>query len=515
MALSILPTPTELATLQDVASVRAWVGCAEAVWDAASELLGTVPTLRILACTPAPLFKQMLETVRIPQAAVGGAAQPPREPTAVESIQLALMWRVARLAFQLDDIDLLSPAVLAPPCVGTPGSTSGTTESKAKKVKIALFADQMDENEVEIMSREQLDECYRVYRNVTGADPQPEADPTIEQVTAVRAKVTIRDEPPYVDFSVMRPFGKEMQKALKARSWLLQEDGGWKAFDVPGPPNHTVWLQSWRVFRTIMLMLHHRPDPTTGNSLPVMAIAALEEYADRIAELVREFPECWHLIWSADDRCRRDELERIRRALTRARLEGRLPMNITFEVSQPWVGCLTQAARDSEFWAKHVIRPAQTFLARSGTRKNMSAEQASEIAVEQTKVTHGLSDKTSPPGMGQSSNARKRRAKWRKDDEDKRSAKSSPSWSMSAAWSAGKKSAKTVEHPRKYGQLFVTSREGEELCFKFSKGPQGACPEPCPDGRVHLCQYCRQPHPNSLCPKKPPSSKGSNKGQGK
>ena len=63
---------------------------------------------------------------------------------------------------------------------------------------------------------------------------------------------------------------------------------------------------------------------------------------------------------------RGEQFERIHRQLTRARLEGRLPMNQVFETDQPWIGVFTLAARDHDYWSKFVTRPAQTFVARGG-----------------------------------------------------------------------------------------------------------------------------------------------------
>ena len=39
---------------------------------------------------------------------------------------------------------------------------------------------------MELISRTDLDACYRTYRDVTGSDPQPDRDPMMAQVTAMR-----------------------------------------------------------------------------------------------------------------------------------------------------------------------------------------------------------------------------------------------------------------------------------------------------------------------------------------
>ncbi|CAJ1365705.1 unnamed protein product [Effrenium voratum] len=462
MALSLLPTQAELANLGTVEAVRNWSGCNPDVWNRASEYLGNVPNLRVLAMAPMDVYKRMLEGVRIPVARPAGAAAdpPPRELTAVEVIQMAVMWRVARLAFQLPDLDLLAPPQPVGAAVAAPAA--GISQPK-KKVKLSSHLDQMDDNEVDLMNRADLEQCYRNFREITGSDPQPEADPTMEQVTGMVAKVVEREESPYADFSVLTPYGKEMQKQMKTRSWLLQEDGTWKGVDVPGPPNYSSWLKCWRVYRTVLLMLKHKP-AGTDLPLPVVNIAALEEYSDKIAELQAEFPECWHLVWQAEDKCRRDDFERIRRSLTRARVEGRLPMNLTFKPEQPWVGVFTYAARDGEYWAKNVIRPAQTFLARGGAGRKMPKEVAEAVSVDKEVLRNAQAE----PGQGKSRNARKRRLeKGHKDEVD---AKGNQCYFQSGSFAgsggggaqSGKGKSKSFVHPRKFGQYFITTREGEE-----------------------------------------------------
>lgn len=433
---------------------------------------------------------------------------------------MAVMWRVARRAYQLPDEDILAPTSTswgAPtPVIGGHPAASASGARPTKKVKLSSHVDQMDDNEVDIISRNDLDECYRNFREVTGADPLADCDPPMEQVTAMRSKIVDRMEAPFADFSVMVPHGKELQKTMKTRNWLLQEDGTFKGVDVPGPPNYAAWVKCWKVYRTVLLMLKHLPIPPEAPK-PVVNIACLEEYADKIYELIQEFPECYHLVWEAENRCRRDEFERIRRLLTRARMEGTLPMNVPFDPTQPWIGVFTFAARDGEYWAKNVIRPAQTFLARGGSGKKMTRE-AAEATLIDTEMIRNAGGRANPPGQGTSRNARKRRSEKARDDATKQwntaADKGQKPWEASSSWaSKGSKASGKNVHPRKFGQLFITTREGDEVCFKFSKGAAGACAEPCPDGRVHCCQYCLGPHPNAQCSKAkaPKGGKGPSK----
>ena len=64
----------------------------------------------------------------------------------------------------------------------------------------------------------------------------------------------------------------------------------------------------------------------------------------------------------------------------------------------------------------------------------------------------------------------------------------------------GKGKGKGANTPYKKDQdgLYVTDGQSKQVCFNFAKN--GACSEPCPHSRVHVCQFCLGPHPN--CGKK-------------
>ena len=59
-------------------------------------------------------MKRALRGVRIALVGTHGARAGDRGLTSVEVIQMALMWRIARQLFGLDDVDILSPTPTAP-----------------------------------------------------------------------------------------------------------------------------------------------------------------------------------------------------------------------------------------------------------------------------------------------------------------------------------------------------------------------------------------------------------------
>lgn len=502
MARQVLPTDAELANITTLTEARQWAGLAEAAWDAFNAGLGTVASLRVLSNLSASALRTALRTTRV---AVAGAAD--RELSVVETIQVALVWRVSRQAFALGDVDPLAD----PPAPLPVAATAAAVAPHPKKIKTAHVLDQLDESEVQHFSQNELDQAYRNHVEITGSDPPEDSEPTPEQVAALHAKVIGRGESPYADFSVLTPFGRRAQRQMKARSWTLQQDGTFRALEIPGPPSFEAWSACWRVYRAALYMLRY-PGVPPAAPRRVVSTASLEEYYEKILKLNMEFPEAWHLIVQAEDRCRSEFFERYRRQLVKASADGRLPMGLDFDGAAPWIGVFCYAARNGAFWDEQVVRPAQNFIARGG--KHMSAEKASNANIPEAarealeNVTAASTDPVQPPpapfGQGSSRQAKRRR----KERQEKEKGKGE------TGTTAGRKLAPYM----KQNGLYTTNSDGVEICFRNAKGPLGSCPEPCRDQRDHCCQICLGRHPNSQCPRageKGGGGKGGGKGSQK
>eukprot|EP00435_Cladocopium_sp_Y103_P032358 s2067_g8.t1 len=141
------------------------------------------------------------------------------------------MWRIARQAYQLEDAD---PLADPPPATAAPQVAPSGSVQSPKKIKTSSVLDQLDESEVQQLTQAELDQAYPNHVGVTGSDPPEDAEPTADQIAALHAKVIVRGESPYADFSVLTPFGRRAQRQMKARAWTLQQDGTFRALDVPG-----------------------------------------------------------------------------------------------------------------------------------------------------------------------------------------------------------------------------------------------------------------------------------------
>jgi hypothetical protein len=61
----------------------------------------------------------------------------------------------------------------------------------------------------------------------------------------------------------------------------------------------------------------------------------------------------------------------------------------------------------------------------------------------------------------------------------------------------------------------IQGRCGTQICFEWSR-QEGGCANECPSARLHVCEFCLQPHRTVSCPQHPgwtPPSKGIGKGK--
>ena len=132
---------------------------------------------------------------------------------------------------------------------GSPSSPSTlataptTTSPGERKIKMNGVLDQGDDSEFTLDDTKVTMMAYERYVNLMGGPPTPEQESTAEQLSAMRRRVETLQLSPYADFAVWVPFAKKNLKALKLKTWTMQQDGSFVAKDLPGPPDHTQQLQ--------------------------------------------------------------------------------------------------------------------------------------------------------------------------------------------------------------------------------------------------------------------------------
>ena len=201
--------------------------------------------------------------------------------------------------------------------------------------------------------------------------------------------------------------------------------------------------------------------------------------------------ETWFLCCRAEDRCRGEHFNRIRRN----RLWKKKPTT--------WSDIFNEAATDDRFWDREVRRPALKFVASGckGAPEDPDAEYDDvhgvkrKLGINDPKDGHGTVTKN--PGSTKSSRKRQNKARQVTQLKAQLAQASQTRWgSGGEAQGKGQKGegkkgqgkGKTKEPRMKYSQgRFVTDADGCEVCFPYhGKG----CSLVCKFGRSHKCQYC-------------------------
>ena len=333
------------------------------------------------------------------------------------------------------------------------------------KVKISTILDQRSEAEVERLGIEEVNKLFDEYRKRRGALPHPDVEPTVEQISAMR-QVLRQGVVPYTDFAV---FGPRNQKKLQLQTFLLQPDCTWKRSETPGPPDFQCWWKSFRLLKTLFLILD----------------VVQAEHLDNYGEKVREYNDlyghtCWWLIYQADLRMRAEEFERIRRRLEAQRTQAEsagaplITLDAIIDYNQPWDAVFRAATTDdtTAYWSKEVTEKAQLYLS--------SVKPASALRDE------GLVGRVDPEGGG----VRKRE---RTPDAGTRRVRPRT----------------TRPGPGEDG-THSKNRAGKEICKAFNSAE--GCRLPCPEGKMHQCSVClKMGHNSTQCWQ----NKGTGKGKGK
>ena len=488
--MALLPSETELANINDVEDARVWIGLAEDVWHAVNSSLGGTNNLRVVATLPAAVIQAAIQTTRVtpsPMAPVTGgmakatAPPPPRTLTPVESSQVGLLYRAARAKFKLDDVDPLEDKTPATPVkTGSAGGPDITpTKEGMRKIKFNQVVDQGDEGEIPQLDFTIIEEMHKTLVEVKGGTVPAECEPSSDQMSALRTRVVEFKLSPYADFALFTPYHLRHLKHLKFKNHILQPDGSFRTVEVPGPPNFDAWYASWRVFENTLLMI--KTKDASGALAPIVSQAALDEYRENFRNLVTEYPESWHLCVTAEDRNRAENFDRIRRNAEKRFLQGLEP---EFKVDRPWDYVFRVAARDRDYWSKHVREPAMIFLATGGKRKLDPTGAA-------TGRTDGDSKGTEVPP--------------KKPRNQKDTPTLPPPWNPKGAkgggWEKGSGKNKGTGKKDAKGR-FELDRNGKEICYGYNNGN---CKGVCPQGRSHVCQRCLGNHPAIDC-----KSKGKN-----
>ena len=288
-------------------------------------------------------------------------------------------------------------------------------------------------------------------------------------------------------FQVFVPFARKALKASKYRSYVTVGEGEYMLKELPGPTSFPQWSACFKVYRTALIMLN------------AMSVARLQAYEDFVERMARRYTNCWHLIYSAEDRARAELSARIAHRITMRVAAGDSPPP-GWSPSNPWDAVFKAILDSQDYWQEQLHQPALTWLANGG--RGIPSTPQEEYAA--ANIPGGLAAITPPPevptGMdkGNATKAIARKRKRIKDREDLKKFRASATGFVPGG---GKSSGK--------GAASGNPSQGSQKCCGWNNGngpcaglPPGA---PCQSKvkREHNCTICGSPgHPSKDCPQK-------------
>ena len=470
-----------LGEFRTVSDVLSNVGLSDEAWEGWLRHIGPLgDDLRILASLPAVA---VVAAVGQAVKANGDALNP------VEATQVGLAWRTARRVLamtsgmdeaQFVDVDPSAPTVSgALPPVAKPAA-SGVKEHV---LKMAALVDQSDESELMPPTMEEVHTWTQNFVWVMGAMPDDVEEPAPNQLAALNKRVVKLLAAPYVDFAVWSPFERRASKTHRFRVFTPLGNGQFLQRDLPGPGNFMAWSSSWRVFRAAAIMLK------------ICSLAALEAYYRHVERLVTQWPQCWGLIYSADDTARAEKLEKWRRHWTLEQSRGRqIPGD--WDANDPWSCVFHSLIGDEKYWSEKVHIPEAAWLASGGRGVPVVAGEAAV-----TSQFPGLREDSEDdrPAVSREAKREKRIRKRRKVQADLQELKH-----LKAA--NEKASDRSNFQPKGKGKSKSKDQSGAPICFSWAAN-QGSCANVPPGGeckgsikRAHKCRKCLSPsHQDKDC----------------
>ena len=352
-----------------------------------------------------------------------------------------------------------APAAAPAALSGVPVLSGQDKDNVKSFLKLSAVLDQTSDEEFQLMSRAEADECFKVYDTRLGGAPPDDQDPTVAQLSAMKHVVT-HGCVPYADFGVCVPHAIRMMRKLRLTGLMLGPSGELFRSEMTGPMTYDQWEACFMVFRSAMVMLEFASP------------SSLDGYGDHVRQYSTRFgTQCWALIYQTDTRARREHAERLRRrANTELTALDAIGVKGAYNPKRPWEYVLRQLPVEFAFWKRELEDPALLILARAPV-----AAITSEAPVAKTRDQHitQVAGDVQLTGLERQGLPSKRQR-------------------------VGIPSPARVYKYDDQGH-YKCNRRGVQLCVVFQTG---ACSSPCPQQLALQCKICLYPtHGAKDCPK--------------
>ena len=503
--MSLFPTKVAAMGFKTLEEVRDWVGVDVVAVEAFEEKTGKMKDkMRNMALLPRGIV----------HAALGAAeyAADKSHLTPMDAAQVGLMWRICkRLAVGWNDpawVDEDPCLALVAPASQAAAAPAPQTRKRGRVIKISDFLDQGDSTEIEVASPAQVKIWQENWRKFALGPPLSEENPIPDQLSVLNARVNLHDGSPAVDFAIWTPYARKTGRASKFTAFLPQPDGTWISREVPGPSNLSGWKYCWRVFRCAAIMLDMIPE------------TALMEYQRTMERLVADWPECWHLVYVADDKARWEYWEQKVRQIESEIASG-APAPHLWDPAKPWGAALFAMARDDRYWDHEVRHPAVSWMSH-GRHGSLKTREELIASVALSGGSAALNAQASAPAGAQLTKDEADTTPWGPAKIPRLSKGARKAANRAAAALAEQKATAIAAHQSQWdknghgkgakgkgkGKDIGKAGKGKDangtqICYSYNNGdgPCGQCGpgSTCPNSRSHVCSFCGGAHRSKDC----------------
>lgn len=258
--------------------------------------------------------------------------------------------------------------------------------------------DQVDDEEVDPLSQQQIADAYRAHKRQLGGPPPDDEELSAEQLTTLHALFR-SGRAPYVDMAIWGPFQLRIQKKIKLKGTRFIVDGDMVPVELYGPADYESWRECFQVYRTGAVMLEEIYPSTL----------------DGYEKVVRHYHErygkgCWPIIYQADVRARLEHVERVRRrgqeAYDRARQAG---LTHDFDPAKPWDWVYRRIIGDFPFWQKECLEPCLMMMAKTTPVSSLVGQDAPLSGPAGSVTAPASSSRTPPPPAAPARPAKRQR----------------------------------------------------------------------------------------------------------
>jgi hypothetical protein len=462
------PEPGELAGISNIDEALAWPGITSELAAGLWAVLGQALVLRDIAFLCRDDWARYVAAVQVTTA--------PNESRPALPMELSRLWsfrRICRIRCGLAPGDSMATQVATTGITqinsGVHGANPISTITGGA-IKLDQILDPSLSAVLVSMDPASVTRAYDGYIAKFGANPEESVDPSPDQLSALN-QVLQAGRIPYAHFGYFGPHGKRLLEKLVLLAFVLLPTGYWQKQELDGPPSFDSWWNCWRVYRAAMLLLD----------------AADSETLDNYAELVRSLAlrygrECWFIVYTADQRCRSERWDRLRRDAERtfSALPAAEQATSQYSPARPWNHVLTMCRNDTDWWYDNCKEPAMLYLNHS-----RSADQVLDDGTGHPELGHGRQAAEPPRNSPKPANAERLQPGIVSDK--------------------GADSSQKDQNGR-----FTHNRKGKKICAPFSDGGCDKKGSAC-DAGVHQCCWCLSTHPGSDCNIKHSQDSGSSK----